>query len=58
MKYILILSCALFLSGCNMFPKDYVIVTQDGILWRHIHSLEECQLMIKKFKIDGLCLIN
>ncbi len=46
----------LVLSGCA--GERYALITKDGILYMHIKSERECQQIMKKFNVDGICVIE
>lgn len=54
MKYLLILLFSVGLLGCD--PYGYAILTKNGILYSHLKSIEDCERIITKLKIDGICI--
>lgn len=55
MKYLLIVClCMLGMVGCSL--NRYALITKDGILARNVDSRQSCELLIKKFNINGICI--
>lgn len=54
-----ILIISLLVIGLSSCVSDgYAIITKDGVMFTHIKSIEDCQAILDKFKIDGICVAN
>lgn len=53
-KFIIISILCILLMGCT----KYAIVTKQGVIAGHIKSREDCEAIIQKFKIDGICVVE
>lgn len=54
MKYITILLLSVGIVGCSTFAQ-YAVIVRGGVEFNHIKSLEDCERIIEKFKINGIC---
>ncbi len=43
------------LFGCS---STYTLITKDGIMYRNLKSIEDCISINKKFKLDGICILD
>lgn len=57
-KILIILVCIITLTACDSALNFYAIVTKDGVIMRKIDSKVDCERIIERFKIDGICIVN